>query len=71
MKEKHPLKKLFLVEKIVLHHFFQFFLHKSLLKHIIDGFEHLETWGIDRGIPWFNYGVEWADRMPIHGHFTF
>ena len=46
-------------------------LHNSLLEPIVGGFEHLETWGIDRGIPWFNYGVEWTDRMPIHAHFTY
>ena len=49
----------------------RFFVHKSSLNHIIDGFELIETWGIDRGMPWFNYGVEWTDRMPVHGRFTF
>ena len=50
---------------------FQFFVHKSLLSPIVVGSEALETWGIHGGTRGFNYFVEWTDRMPIHGHFTF
>ena len=44
----------------------QFFLHNSLLEPIIDGFEPIETWGIDGGMRGFNYLVKWPYRMPVY-----
>ena len=68
MKGNYPPKK------GVGHSFFDLnlvFAHKSLLNRIIDGFERIKAWGIDRGICWFNSGVNWVCRMLIHGGFTF
>ena len=47
------------------------FAHKSLLEPIVEGVERIKTSLVHGGIGWFNYGVNWAYRMPIHARFTF
>ena len=47
------------------------FAHKSLLKLIVEGFERIKNWPVHGGIDWFNYGVEWPCRMPVHARSTF
>ena len=70
-KKRFPEKKILVKKNLFLNFLRRFLLHNSLLEPIVGGFEHLETWGIDRGIRGVNYFVEWTDRMPIHAHFTF